>query len=251
MAVSKAQIKATAKYEAKTYDKTLIRLPKGRLDEIRAHIEPAGESLNGFIGRAISETMERDSSGAAAPCAVQQEAGTAPAGRVVCRVPAADTAGSPQEAAGATAVAGGISLPPDTLETAQEAADFAMETVQEFISRAVNAQSQRDHQPTDMIFLPKDVVKDAFCGGFAFGESARAFIIRAIHELVEKEKPMWDDEVYQLKTLEELALEGGIVSLPFGALDLMDMGAVSEGGKRPEKLQRTADTLRNKFLKKG
>ena len=65
--------------------------------------------------------------------------------------------------------------------------------------------------------------------------------------MVEKEKPMWDDEVYQLKTLEELAMEGGIVSLPFGALDLMDMGAVPEGGKRPEKLQRTADTLRNKF----
>ena len=60
MAVSKAQIKATAKYEAKAYDKTLIRLPKGRLDEIRAHIEPAGESLNGFINRAIMEAMERD-----------------------------------------------------------------------------------------------------------------------------------------------------------------------------------------------
>lgn len=60
MAVSKAQIRATVKYKAKTYDKTLIRLPKGRLDEIRAHIEPAGESLNGFINRAILETMERD-----------------------------------------------------------------------------------------------------------------------------------------------------------------------------------------------
>ena len=188
MAVSKAQIKATAKYEAKTYDKTLIRLPKGRLDEIRAHIEPAGESLNGFIGRAISETMERDSSGAAAPCAVQQEAGTAPAGRVVYRVPAADTAESPQEAAGATAVAGSISLPPDTLETAQEAADFAMETVQEFISRAVIAQSQRDHQPTDMIFLPKDVVKDAFCGGFVFLGVEGGLIFLALPEFGLKKK---------------------------------------------------------------
>ena len=211
-------------FRSKAYDRINLTVPKGQKDHIQAHAEARSESVNGFIGRAISETMERDSSGAAAPCAVQQEAGTAPAGRVVYRVPAADTAESPQEAA-----------------------DFAMETVQEFISRAVIAQSQRDHQPTDMIFLPKDVVKDAFCGGFAFGESARAFIIRAIHELVEKEKPMWDDEVYQLKTLEELAMEGGIVSLPFGALDLMDMGAVPEGGKRPEKLQRTADTLRNKF----
>lgn len=61
MALTSARKKANAKYEAKAYDKTLIRLPKGRLDEIRAHIEPAGESLNGFINRAISETIERDS----------------------------------------------------------------------------------------------------------------------------------------------------------------------------------------------
>ena len=60
MALTTARKKANAKYEAKAYDKTLIRLPKGRLDEIRAHIEPAGESLNGFINRAILETMERD-----------------------------------------------------------------------------------------------------------------------------------------------------------------------------------------------
>ena len=61
MALTTARKKANAKYEAKAYDKTLIRLPKGRLDEIRAHIEPVGESLNGFINRAISEAMDRDS----------------------------------------------------------------------------------------------------------------------------------------------------------------------------------------------
>lgn len=227
MPASKAQQKAVTKYMKAKYDEIKVRVEKGQKDTIQAHAEARSESVNGFIGRAITETMERDSGGAAASGAVQQEAGTAPAGRVVYQVPAADTAGS-----------------------SQKAAEYAMETVPEFISRAVTAQAQRDQGPTDMIFLPKDVVKDAFCGGFAFGESARAFIIRAIHELVEKEKPMWDDEVYQLKTLEELALEGGIVSLPFGALDLMDMGTVPEGGKRPEKLQRTADTLRNKFLKK-
>lgn len=219
--MGKSSTRAQNKYIAKAYDRINLTVPKGQKDHIQAHAEARSESVNGFIGRAISETMERDGGGTASS--------------------------SPPQAAESTAGSGVVSLPPDTLEVAQEAADFAMETVQEFISRAVIAQSQRDHQPTDMIFLPKDVVKDAFCGGFAFGESARAFIIRAIHELVEKEKPMWDDEVYQLKTLEELAMEGGIVSLPFGALDLMDMGAVPEGGKRPEKLQRTADTLRNKF----
>lgn len=114
MAVSKAQIKATAKYEAKAYDKTLIRLPKGRLDEIRTHIEPAGESLNGFIGRAITETMERDSGGM--------------------------PAGGPQEAAGT----GAVSLPPDTLEAAQQAAERTGEAATEFIARAIDTQAQRD-----------------------------------------------------------------------------------------------------------
>ena len=60
MAVSKVQQKAVAKYEAKAYDKTLIRLPRGKLDEIRNHAEMRGESVNGFIGRAICEAMERD-----------------------------------------------------------------------------------------------------------------------------------------------------------------------------------------------
>lgn len=60
MPVSKAQAKAQAKYEAKAYDKTLIRLYAGELDTIRNHAQQRGESLNGFIGRAIRETIQRD-----------------------------------------------------------------------------------------------------------------------------------------------------------------------------------------------
>jgi len=37
-----------------------IAVPKGRKTEIKAHAEAQGESVNGFIGRAIDETMERD-----------------------------------------------------------------------------------------------------------------------------------------------------------------------------------------------
>ena len=48
------------RYEAKVYDKVLVRLPKGHKAEIQAHAEARGESVNGFIGRAIDETMERD-----------------------------------------------------------------------------------------------------------------------------------------------------------------------------------------------
>lgn len=60
MAVSKAQQKAVAKYTKANYDIYQIRMPKGRLDEVKAHSEALGASVNGFINRAISETMERD-----------------------------------------------------------------------------------------------------------------------------------------------------------------------------------------------
>ena len=48
------------RYNAKTYDEIKIRFPKGQKDLIQAHAEAQGESTNGFINRAISETMERD-----------------------------------------------------------------------------------------------------------------------------------------------------------------------------------------------
>lgn len=60
MATKEARQRATAKYEAKKYDKTLIRLEKGRLDIVKTHADQQGESLNGFINRAIDETIERD-----------------------------------------------------------------------------------------------------------------------------------------------------------------------------------------------
>lgn len=60
MPVSKAQQRATAKYEAKVYDKLLLRLQKGRKDVIQAHAAAQGESVNGFINRAIIETIDRD-----------------------------------------------------------------------------------------------------------------------------------------------------------------------------------------------
>ena len=38
-------------------------MPKGQRDEIKAHAEARGESVNGLVGRAIAETMERDAGG--------------------------------------------------------------------------------------------------------------------------------------------------------------------------------------------
>ena len=45
---------------AKTYDRINLTLPKGKKDEIKAHAESKGESVNAFINRAIDNQMERD-----------------------------------------------------------------------------------------------------------------------------------------------------------------------------------------------
>ena len=60
MAVSKAQQKAVTKYVKSKYDRFGLTMPKGNLDTIKAHAEAQGESVNGFINRAIQETMDRD-----------------------------------------------------------------------------------------------------------------------------------------------------------------------------------------------
>lgn len=57
--VSAAQRKATDKYLEK-FDEMRVRVPAGQKDVFKAHAEAQGESLNGFINRAINETMERD-----------------------------------------------------------------------------------------------------------------------------------------------------------------------------------------------
>lgn len=60
MAVSKAQQKAVNKYMKANYDEIKVRVSKGKKETIQTHSETRGESVNGFINRAISETMERD-----------------------------------------------------------------------------------------------------------------------------------------------------------------------------------------------
>lgn len=118
MAVSKAQQRATNKYISKAYDRVNLTLPKGQKEVVQAHAAALGESVNGFIGRAISEAMERDGGG------------TVPS--------------SPQEDAGAAQETGAVSLPPDALKTAQEAAERTGEAPAVFIARAIDTQTQRD-----------------------------------------------------------------------------------------------------------
>lgn len=62
------------KWNAKAYDRINLTVPKGRKELIKAYAEGRGESVNGFIGRAISETMERDKAAQVGPEG-QQKAG--------------------------------------------------------------------------------------------------------------------------------------------------------------------------------
>lgn len=48
------------RYMNKAYDRINLTVPKGQKDVIKAHADGMGESVNGFIQRAISETMIRD-----------------------------------------------------------------------------------------------------------------------------------------------------------------------------------------------
>lgn len=58
--VSKAQQNAVNKYVKNNYDRINVTFPKGQKEILKAHASERGESVNAFIIRAVSETMERD-----------------------------------------------------------------------------------------------------------------------------------------------------------------------------------------------
>lgn len=114
MPASKAQQKAVNKYMAANYDRINLTVPKGQKEAIKAHAEAQGESTNAFIGRAITEAMERNISE------------------------------GPVKAPGAVQSGNGISLPHEVLETVQRAAAVTGEALGQFVERAVVTQAERD-----------------------------------------------------------------------------------------------------------
>lgn len=47
-------------YISRTYDRVNLTMPKGQKEAVKAHAEAQGESLNAFINRAISQTIQQD-----------------------------------------------------------------------------------------------------------------------------------------------------------------------------------------------
>ena len=122
--MGKASTRAQNKYIAKAYDRINLTVPKGKKDTIQAHAETQGESVNGFINRAIDHQISQDRD--KGPCEAQQ----GPSGGE------------------------GISLHPEALQTAQEAAQKAGETVSQFVERAVDDQAKRDEVARQMEGAP-------------------------------------------------------------------------------------------------
>ena len=111
MPVSDAKKKANARWNA-SKDNIMIRPTKEEGAAIRAAALAAGQSNQQYILQATRERMSKE--------AIERDTGPAEA---------------TQE-----------DLPPDTMRTAQEAAEAAGETVPQFIGRAVDSQVEQDRR---------------------------------------------------------------------------------------------------------
>ena len=117
---TEAQKKAQKKYMEK-FVVAQVRMERTKYTDIQAAAAAAGESVNAYINGAIDTRMG---------------------------------AGSPQEAAETSAGAGVVSLPPNTLEAAEQAAKRTGETVAAFVTRAVANQEKRDDKSFKMGINP-------------------------------------------------------------------------------------------------
>lgn len=53
-------------YNKAKYEDLRVRVPKGKKEIVSTHAQAHSESVNGFINRAIDETMERDNAASGA-----------------------------------------------------------------------------------------------------------------------------------------------------------------------------------------
>ena len=60
MALTAAQKRAVAKFNAVRYEQILVRVQKGKRAAIQEHAQARGESMNAFVNRAIDAAMERE-----------------------------------------------------------------------------------------------------------------------------------------------------------------------------------------------
>ena len=165
--MGKASTRAQNRYIAKAYDRINLTVPKGKKEVLQAHAETQGESVNGFINRAIDNQITQD--GHKGPCEAQQ----------------------------ALSGAGVVSLPSEAFRTAQEAAEAAGEGLAQFIDRAVTTQAKRDAEfesidevngnLTTVHPVPSGTLAAARAAAIAAGEKSVDFIVRALSEQAKRD----------------------------------------------------------------
>ena len=183
MPASKAHQRATNKFISKAYDRVNLTLPKGQKDVVQGHAAARGESVNGFIGRAISETMERDGGGTCPVVSTDQQ-----------------TVAGPQGAGNYQQGSGGIFLPSDVLEAVQRAAgeavpDYAARVIREAVETGTGGnasvspvQAQGGPYGAGMVSLPLETEKAAQKAAEATGEDMADFIARAVDTQAQRDK---------------------------------------------------------------
>ena len=57
---TKTRAQVVNDYARRNYDDIRLQVPKGEKEKIRTHAQERGETLGGFIKRAISAQIERD-----------------------------------------------------------------------------------------------------------------------------------------------------------------------------------------------
>lgn len=123
MAVSESKKKANLKWDSAYMATLACKVKKEQAEQFKAYCSGIGETVNSVFQRYVSDCISGN----------------------LCK----DT----QDAAGAHGGASGI-LMPETLKTAQEAAQSAGETVSVFVGRAVATQAQRDKMTQSMKKAP-------------------------------------------------------------------------------------------------
>ena len=155
MPASKANQRAVNKYKRNNYDRIEITVPKGKREVFQAHAAARGESVNGFIGRAIAEAMNRDNGGGADSRAnAAQDAAESVSG--VGATPIQSEPNAPTDHAQTLAeakrivwAAGNVILPSLLRESVAEASRAAGETDDAFLWRAVSSQAEQDREKAE------------------------------------------------------------------------------------------------------
>lgn len=127
MPLTDAQKQARYTYAKKSLKRIPLDVQKEKYDEIKGAAEAAGESVNGYIKKAIDERMAADKT----PDAV-----------IRIESPAALPSAHPEAAPVPTGCAN--QLPSETWTAAEAGSSCTGKTVTEFIDRAISEQTRRD-----------------------------------------------------------------------------------------------------------